>query len=152
MSKRIDQFCEDLRQKYTIAASGLDGLRAQINGKAAHVDLAVHNHLERVRKRVEQGRAKVAAAQTEIKNWADEKKAVTGDKIADWKEKREADKLQIRADKAERAAAAASVVAIAAFDEAEEAALEAWLARYDADSGTLSPAALRPRVTSRVAS
>src|SRR5215475_12328737 len=87
MSKRIDQFCEDLRQKYTIAASGLDGLRAQINGKAAHVDLAVHNHLERVRKRVEQGRAKVAAAQTEIKNWADKKKAVTGDKIADWKEK-----------------------------------------------------------------
>jgi hypothetical protein len=42
--------------------------------------------------------------------------------------------LQGRADKAERYAAAASAVAVAALDEAEEASLEAWLARQDANS------------------
>jgi hypothetical protein len=134
MGARIDQFSEDLRQKLTIADSGLDGLKAKINGKAAHVEQDVQSHLDRVHKRVEQGQAKIAAAQAEIKDWADEKKAATSDKIAEWKAKRNLSKLQGRADKAERYAAAASVVAVAALDEAEEAALEAWLARRDANS------------------
>jgi predicted nucleic acid-binding Zn-ribbon protein len=134
MGARIDQFSEDLRQKLTIADSGLDGLKAKINGKAAHVEQDVQSHLDRVHKRVEQGQAKIAAAQAEIKDWADEKKAATSDKIAEWKAKRNLSKLQGRADKAERYAAAASVVAVAALDEAEEAALEAWLARRDVNS------------------
>jgi predicted nucleic acid-binding Zn-ribbon protein len=134
MGARIDQFCEDLRQKLTIADSGLDGLKAKINGKAVHVEQDVQSHLDRVHKRVEQGRAKIVAAQVDIKEWADEKKAVTSDKITEWKAKRELSKLQGRADKAERYAAAASAVAVAALDEAEEASLEAWLARQDANS------------------
>ena len=134
MGARIDQFCEDLRQKLTIADSGLDGLKVKINGNAVDVEQDVQSHLNRVHKRVEQGRAKIAAAQANIKEWADEKKAATSDKIAEWKAKREVSKLQGRADKAERYAAAASVVAVAALDEAEEASLEAWLARQDAES------------------
>jgi hypothetical protein len=38
------------------------------------------------------------------------------------------------ADNAERYAAAAAIVAMAALDAAEQASLEAWLARKDADS------------------
>lgn len=133
MGARIDQFCEDLRQKLTIADSGLDGLKAKINGKALHVEQDVQNHLDRVHIRIEQGRAKVAAAQADITEWADQKKVATSDKIAEWKAKREVNKLQGRADKAERYAAAASAVAVAALDEAEEASLEAWLAHQDAD-------------------
>ena len=68
-----------------------------------------------------------------MKNWADERKAVTSDKIAEWKAKREIGKLASRADRAERYAAAAVDVAVAAVDEAEQASLEAWLARQDAD-------------------
>ena len=131
MGARIDQFCEDLRQKLTIADSGLDGLKAKINGKAVHVEQDVQSHLDRVHKRVEQGRAKIAAAQGDITEWAEEKKAANRDKIAEWKAKREMSKLQGRAGKAERYAAAASAVAVAALDEAEEASLEAWLARQD---------------------
>jgi predicted nucleic acid-binding Zn-ribbon protein len=134
MGARIDQFCEDLRQKLTMVDSGLDGLKTKIDGKAAHVEQDVQSHLDRVHNRVEQGRAKVAAAQADMKEWADEKKAATNDKIAEWKAKRELSKLQRRADKAERYAAAASSVAVAAFDEAEEASLEAWLARQDANA------------------
>jgi hypothetical protein len=134
MGTRIDQFCEDFRQKLTMTASGLDGLKDKIAGKAANVDQDVRSHLDRVNKRIGQGRAKVTAAQAEIKNWTEDKKIATEQKVAEWKTKRQSGQLQNRADRAERYAAAASDVAIAAIDEAEKASLEACLARVDADS------------------
>jgi predicted nucleic acid-binding Zn-ribbon protein len=133
MGQRIDQFCENLRQKLTMTDSGLDGLKAKIDGKATRVEQDVQSHLERVQKRIEQGRTKLSAAQADVKNWADERKAFTSDKIAEWKSKREIGKLASHADKAERYAAATIDVAVAAVDEAEQASLEAWLARQDAD-------------------
>ena len=133
MGQRIDQFCENLRQKLTMTDSGLDGLKAKIDGKTARVEQDVQSHLDRVQKRIEQGRTKLSAAQADVKNWADERKAVTSNKIAEWKAKREIGKLQSHADKAERYAAAAIDVVVAAVDEAEQASLEAWLARQDAD-------------------
>ncbi len=134
MSQRIDQFREDLHLKVANIDSGLGALRANLEGKADLAEQQVRSHLDQVRTRIEQGRVKVTAAQAEIKNWVEEKKTATGDKIADWKAKREASKLQDRADQAERYAAAAADVAVAALVEAEEAALEAWLARQDARS------------------
>ena len=131
MSQRIDQFREDLHLKVANIDSGLGALRANLEGKADLAEQQVRSHLDQVRTRIEQGRVKVTAAQAEIKNWAEEKKTATGDKIADWKVKRE---LQNRAAQAERYAAAAADVAVAALVEAEQAALEAWLARQDARS------------------
>ena len=133
MGQRIDQFCEDLRQKLTMTDSGLEGLRTKISGKAMHVEQDVQSHLDRARQRIEQGRAKVDAAHAEMKNWAEERKAITREKIAEWKEKRDLGKLQNRADNAERYATAPIDVAVAAMDEAEQASLEAWLAREDAN-------------------
>ncbi len=134
MGQRIDQFCEDLRLKLTSIDSGLNGLKAKIEGKAQNAEQEARSHLERVQKRVEQDRSKVSAAQTELKNWVEERKTATRYKIAEWKTKHETSKLQNRADKAERYAAATIVVTLAAADEAEQAALEAWLARHDANS------------------
>src|SRR5258708_85780 len=134
MGARIDQFSEDLRQKLTIADSGLDGLKAKIDSKAVHVEQDVQSHLDRVHKRVEQGRAKVAAAQADIKAWADAKKAATSDKVAEWKAKREQSKLQGHADSAERDAAAASAVAGAPPDEAGERTPGAWAPRRGANA------------------
>jgi hypothetical protein len=50
--------------------------------------------------------------------------------------------LQRRSDNAERYAAAAIDVAVAAVDEAEQASLEAWLARQDADTAQAKQAAV----------
>ena len=130
MGQRID---ENLRQKLTMADSGLDGLKAKIDANAAHAEQDVQSHLDRVRKRIEQRRARVSAAQADVKSWVDEQKAITSDKIADWKAKREIGELQSRANKADRYAAAAADVAVAAVDAAEQASLEAWMARSDAD-------------------
>lgn len=133
MGQRIDQFCEDLRLKLTNIDSGLDGLKAKIDTRAQTAEQEARSHLEKVQKRIEQDRTKVSAAQTEVKNWVEERKTATRDKIAEWKAKRETSKLQNRADKAERYAAATIVVAVAGADDAEQAALEAWLARQDAN-------------------
>ena len=141
MSERIDQFCENLRTKLTSIDNNMESLKAKIDGKARTAEQDVRSHLDGVKKRVEQDRTKVAAAQTDIKKWVEERKAATSEKIAEWKTKRDMTKLQSRADWAGRYAAAAAVVALAAVDEAQQASLEAWLARKDADSARGTKAA-----------
>ena len=141
MGERIDQFCENLRTKLTSIDNNMESLKAKIDGKARTAEQDVRHHLDGVKKRVEQDRTKVASAQADIKKWVVERKAATSEKIAEWKTKRDMAKLQSRADWAERYAAAAAVVALAAVDGAEEASLEAWLARKDADSAQGTQAA-----------
>jgi len=50
MNQRIDQFCEDLRQKLTSIDSGLGGLKAKIDGKVQNAEQEVSTQLERVQK------------------------------------------------------------------------------------------------------
>ena len=141
MGERIDKFCENLRVKLTSVDSNMRSLKAKIDGKARTAEQDVRSHLDGVKKRIEQDRTKVTAAQTDIKKWVEERKATTSEKVAEWKTKLEVAKLQSRANSAERYSAAAAVVALAAVDEAELAALEAWLARKDADSAQATKAA-----------
>ncbi|MGP0092078.1 MAG: hypothetical protein ACLPKB_19285 [Xanthobacteraceae bacterium] len=141
MGARIDQFCENLRIKLTSVDNNMNSLKAKIEGQARTAEQDVRSHLDGVKKRIEQDRTKVTAAQGDIKKWAEERKATTSEKITEWKTKREMAKLQSRAENAERYAAAAAVVALATVDEAEQASLEAWLARKDADSAQGTKAA-----------
>ena len=83
MGQRIDQFCESLRLKLTNVDSNMDSLKAKIDGKAEGAEQDVRHHLDSVKKRIEQGRAKVTAAQADVKNWVDDRKTVTADKIAE---------------------------------------------------------------------
>jgi hypothetical protein len=136
MTQQLDQFHHDLQLKLTNIRSGIDGLKAKMSGKAERAEQDVRVHLEQVRRRVEQDRAKAVAAQGEIKNWIDQKKVATNEKIAEWKTNHENNKLQNRADMAERYAGATIDVALAALDEAEQAALEAWVARQDANAAS----------------
>jgi len=138
MGQRIDQFCEDLQLKLSNIDSRFDSLKAKIDGKNQQAEQAVRSHLGEVQTRIEQDRAKVSTAQAKVKNWAEGRKIATTDKIAEWKAKRETAKLQNRADDAEAYAAAALAIALAAVDDAEQAALDAWLARHDADSAVLA--------------
>jgi len=134
MGQRIDQFCEDLRLKLTSIDKEIDRLKKQVEGRVQSAEQDVRQRLEKVQRQVETDRKKVAAAQADLKQCVEDKKAVSAEKVAEWKTKREITKLQNRAERAERSAAAAIIVAIAAVDDAEQASLEAWLARHDADS------------------
>ena len=75
--------------KLTNIETGLKSLKSTIDAKAHHAEQDVRSHLDAVNKRIEQDRAKVTAAQAEVKNWVDEQKAATSEKIAEWKTKRE---------------------------------------------------------------
>jgi len=134
MGLQIDKFCEDLRLKLTNIESGLHSLKTKMEGKAQQGEQEVRNHLDTIQRRIAQDHAKASAARAEIKAWFDNKKTVTAEKIADWKAKREMSHLQNRADQAERYAQASIDVALTALDEAEQATLEAWLAREDSNS------------------
>jgi len=141
MNERIDQFRENLRSKLKSIDNNMESLKAKIDSKARTAEQDAQNYLDGVKKRIEQERAKLATAQADIKKWAEERKAATSEKIAEWKTKRETASLKSRAESAERYAAAAAVVALAAADEAEQASLEAWLARRDAESVQATKAA-----------
>jgi len=141
MGQKINQFCEDLRVKLTSIDNDLGSLKLKVDTKVHGAEEEARSHLAKVQQRIDADRSKVAAANAEMKKWVDDRKAVTAEKIAEWKVKREASKLQNRAEKAERNATAAIAVALAAVDDAELAALEAWLARKDADAAAGKKAA-----------
>ncbi len=130
-SQQLDRFSESLKTKLAEANSRLDNLKAKIESKAQHADDEVRARLDQLQKRIEQDRAKVEAAQVEVKAWIEARKDETAEKIAEWKSKFEINALENRAARAERYAAATADAALAAIDEAEWAALEAWLARRD---------------------
>ncbi len=141
MNERIDQFCEILRVKLTSIDDNMRALKAKIDSKERTVEQDVKFHLDSVKKRIAQDRTKLEAAQADIKKWVEERTAAPDEKIAEWKAKLEKARLKGRAEAAERYAAGAAVVALAAVDEAEQASLEAWLARKDADSAQGTKAA-----------
>ena len=94
MNERIDQFCENLHDKLTSVDDHMEMLKAKINGKEQTAEKDVRTHLDRVRQRVEQNRAKVTTARAGIKKWLDDRKAVTNEKVAEWKTQHEQTKLQ----------------------------------------------------------
>ena len=134
MSERIDHFCENLRSKLTSIDKKMQQLKAKIDSKAQTAEQEVREQLDTVKRRLAQERTQLETAQADVKKWVDEFKLASNEKIAEWKAKRENTKLQSRSENAERYAVAAAVVALAAMDEAEQAALEAWLARKDAET------------------
>jgi archaellum component FlaC len=101
MSERIDQFCENLRVKLTSIDNDMQALKSKIDAKARTAEQDVRNELEGIKKRMEQDRTKVAAAQADIKKWLEECRTATNEKIAEWKAKSEKARLQSRANLAE---------------------------------------------------
>jgi flagellar biosynthesis/type III secretory pathway ATPase len=134
MSRRIDPFCQDIRSRLAVIEMAVANLNARIDGRGRDVERDVREHLDAVKRLVESNRAKVAEATSEITNWIEADNAATNEEIAEWTANKETAKLIDRADRADRYAAAAKDVALAALDAAEQAALEAWLARRDAES------------------
>jgi hypothetical protein len=141
MSERIDQFCENLRIKLASLDKNMEQLKAKIDSKAQTAEQEVRTQLGAVKNRIAQDRTKLETAQADVQKWVGDFKLASNEKVAEWKAKREKAKLQSRAENAERYAVAAAVVALGAVDEAEQAALEAWLAHKDAETADETKAA-----------
>jgi hypothetical protein len=133
MSEHIPRLCGKLRIKLHGIDRRLEALEANAMEMSEEALHAVESQLDRVEQRIYDNRIIVEAANARVKAWLDGKKVGFDASRAGWKESRRVHLLNSRADDAEAYAGAVFDLAAAAADEAVQAALEALLARHDAD-------------------
>jgi hypothetical protein len=138
MGPHIDAFCGDICLKLVDIDEELRYLKITIREKARHAEREVRSQLEKVMKRIASNQPRVAAARAQVEHWikdrAKDALRFRNDEIPEDRIR----KLR-RAAEADRYAAACIDLAIAAVDEAERSALEAWLVREDANSSRYEP-------------
>jgi hypothetical protein len=139
MGPHIDEFCGEICLKLVDIDEELRYLKITIREKARHTEPEVRSQLEKVMKRIACNQPKVAAARAQVEHWITDK---AKDALRFRNEEIPEDRIRKkigRAAEADRYAAACIDLAIAAVDEAERAALEAWLVREDAKSSRCEP-------------
>lgn len=133
-TQNLNQFAEDVRARLASVDTGLKSLKTKVDGDATRAEAEARNQLAKVSADLEASKPKLAAAEALMTQWVEAQKTATTQKVADWKATRDFGKLQARATQAERYAAAARDVAVAALTGAHQAALEAYLANNDAST------------------
>ncbi|WP_137152092.1 hypothetical protein [Devosia sp. FKR38] len=133
MGQRIDQFCEDLRLKLTAIDDGVTALKANVQEHNSELVQHVRDRRDALDARIKERHQHIVDANHRAMAWGESRKLETQAQIDAWKQSREIDKLERRAQSAEAYASDIAEIALAAVDEAESAALDAWLARLDAD-------------------
>jgi hypothetical protein len=138
MGPHIDAFCGEICLKLVDIDEELRYLKNTIREKARHAEPEVRSQLEKVMKRIACNQSKVGAARAQVEHWITDK-AKAALRFRNEEIPEDGMRKQRRAAEADRYAAACIDLAIAAVDEAERAALEAWLAREDANSSQCEP-------------
>jgi len=133
MSQQIDSFCEKLHGKLNEMDYRLQQLKASAKAGSEKARQNLHSQAEKLRANLDADRASIEAAKIRMKDWAAGKKATFDEKVAQWKAQRKQEQLKRRAEAADEYASDAVAVAVAAVDDAYEAAIEAIIARGNAD-------------------
>ena len=136
MSKKIDQFCENLRVQLTNVESHLAKVGESIKAAPQEAQAAIRTKIDAAKAQHEQNMQKIADSRATLEERVQEKKAEIDTRIQEWKTNREISKLEHRADKAESYAVAAIEFAAAATAEADLAnlaTLEVIAARLEAE-------------------
>lgn len=134
MSEKLDAGCSELHAKLNEAEKHLKDIEVTARSANEKAKAQLQAQLKSVETKVNGAKARAAAADAKMKSWINEKKEMTQDAIAQWKSQRNAKKLEGRADRSEDYAVAAIQFAGAAIDEAEQAVIEAVVARMDANA------------------
>src|SRR5258706_13139236 len=101
MSETFDKFCSDVRTKINDADKRLKDLRASARSAGQKAKDDATAHLAALETKAKEDQAKLEASEAKVKAWALQKKAITADKIAEWKAEREVRRLKDRAADAE---------------------------------------------------
>lgn len=136
MSDMITKFNIDLHERVTAVQTRLDSLKTKTKSEAAEANKAMHDYVETLDRKIDQGRLKLDTARADVENWADERKET----IHDWTDKREMNKLKKRAERTGRYSEAAFDVALNAIEVAEAAMVRNVLATGDLDAAQASKA------------
>ena len=124
---------QKLSQEIDVAKGKLEALKREIGDMREEDKATLRQRQAEIRARLDEQKARAQELQGKITSWKDEKKQHTTEAIASWKQRRELDKLQKRAERAEDYAVDMVTVAAADFEEAEAAVYDAIAARVEAE-------------------
>lgn len=134
MSHSISKFARRMRHKLHEVEHRLEELKTASEAQADHAEKAIRAHIVTLEGEAHEAKQSLDQARANMADWVDETKQV----VADWKAKFDTKMLQGRAERSERYADAALVVALAGVDNAEKAMLCADVARSEADASSKS--------------
>jgi TolA-binding protein len=133
-----DDLKQKLAQQIDAARSKLETLKKDIVSLHEEDMEALRKKREDLRARIDRQKHRLQQMQDDIASWKAEKIAHTQDAITAWRQRRELDKLERRAGRAEDYALRMVSLAAMDFEEAEQAILDAMAARYDAEMAASS--------------
>lgn len=133
MNQKIDNLRTNLQTKLDEIASQVEKVKGSLKVASKEAEETIKSKMNDTKAKLESKKQEIADSKAKLEERIQTKKSEVASQIADWKTKREQDKLVARANRAEEYAAAAILLALAAIDEAEVATLEAVAARMDAD-------------------
>lgn len=137
-AKTTNELKQKLQQQVEVARKKLDEVKQDLASLRQEDQEALRQKREEIHKEVEAHKEKMRQLRADLESWEREKVSHTKEAIASWRQKREIKKLQSRADRAEDYAVNAIVMAAMDADEAEEAVLDAVVARIDAETAQAS--------------
>lgn len=137
MSSAVTAFNLQLQTSLKALQNRLEALNAKGAASAEHAEKEIRSQIAALEGQAQKAKVSIEAARAEVSKWADDPAAT----VTAWKAKFDASQLASRADRAARYAEAAAQVAIAGVEQAERAALDAKLARSEADHAKASKAA-----------
>ena len=133
MSQKIDQFCDNLRDRLNAVDDRLQHMKASVDSANAENEAAVIAKVNAAAAKVESRKQEIETTRQNVRAHLEAKKMETKTKIDEWKHNREVNKLSSRAESAEDYATWATVLATDAVDEAHLAMMQAIAARIEAD-------------------
>ena len=129
MSAKVDQFCDQLRDRLDTIEGRLQSVKTSIKSLPTQADKALRDKLDEARTRVQAQKERVEQTRANLKTQAQQQMAETEAAVSKLLATGETRRLNARADQAETDAAVAIDHAVASMGEVEEAILDAAVAQ-----------------------
>jgi len=130
MTSAMSKFTKRMQDKLHEVELRLDALKSATEKQAENAGKAIRLHVDSLEDEAQKAKGRLNQANADMAAWVED----TKETVAGWKTKLDTRMLQARADRSERYAEAAMVVALSGVDHAEKAMLSASVARQEADN------------------
>jgi hypothetical protein len=130
MKNAMTKFSAEIQAKMKDVETRLESLKATMATQADHADQAIRAQIGILEDDAQKAKGTLERARDEMSTWVEDAK----DTVIGWKDQLNASMLHARADRSDRYAEAALVVALAGVDQAQKAMLSASVARSDAEA------------------
>ncbi len=134
MGNEMKDLYASLHARLDAVGNHLKKAMAEMQSASKETEAELRSKLSAAKVKVAEMKADAKASKAKLQELAEAKTAEVEEQVTEWKAKHQTDKLEKRAERAEKYAEACVDVALASAAEAEEAILEALAARMDADN------------------